>query len=367
MTIWLTLLATTAGIHTGILLLLAMAEWLAPKPQKKGSPRAFSVIVAARNEAENLEVLLPALLEQQYFGTFEVIVALDRCTDRSLEVVKSFSLKWQSLKWIEIEKLPSGVAPKKYALTQAIESARYPWLAFTDADCLPGPLWLESLHQHFDEKTELIIGTSPYQKRSGLLNLFIRFETFVTAFLYTNLARVGFPYMAVGRNLAYRKSFFEKAGGFAGHLTRLSGDDDLLVNHHASSGHTAVMATRESMVESMPATSWKQWFRQKTRHLSASGNYSFWSKIVLTMLQGAHALFYVSLTCSLLMGISWSVAAIIYGVRMAFLFLFYLPAAAKWQDLWLLLFLPVGDLLMVVYHLTLLPAGLMLKPTWKTD
>lgn len=361
---WLTMMATAAGIHTGMLLLLAMAEWLRPAVPRQGSPRPFTVIVAAHNEAANLQRLIPALLNQNYFGPTEVLIALDRCTDDSLATVQSFAAKNQSLRFIEIKELPEGLAPKKYAIQQAIAAARYPYLAFTDADCLPGTDWLQHVHDHFTPESQLVLGISPYERRPGVLNQLIRYETFVTAFLYTNAARIGLPWMAVGRNLAYRKAFFEKAGGFGGHEKRLSGDDDLLVNQHAQRHQTAVMTARGSEVPSLPALTWGQWLRQKMRHVSASTAYRPASLLFISFLQGSHGLFYLSLTVSLAMGASPATALVIYGARLLFLFLLYLPAAAHWRDASLMLFLPLGDFLMAVYLFTVVPAGLILKPKW---
>jgi hypothetical protein len=88
-------------------------------------------------------------------------------------------------------------------------NAKYEWLVFTDADCYPkSNQWLRKLASKCDEKTEIILGYSPYRKENGLLNDFIRYETFMTAVIYGTFTLSGMPYMGVGRNMAYKKSTF---------------------------------------------------------------------------------------------------------------------------------------------------------------
>ena len=80
----------------------------------------FSIIIAAKNELENLKKLLPLILEQQY-PDFEIIIVLDRCDDGSAAYIKSLSsLK---IKLLEVEALTPGFSGKKNALTQGIEMA----------------------------------------------------------------------------------------------------------------------------------------------------------------------------------------------------------------------------------------------------
>lgn len=47
--------------------------------------------------------------------------------------------------------------------------------------------------------------------------------------------------MGVGRNLIYRKSLFEKTGGFQKHAHLASGDDDLFINAVAHKSNTALI------------------------------------------------------------------------------------------------------------------------------
>ena len=61
-----------------------------------------------------------------------------------------------------------------------------------------------------DEKS-IVIGYGAYSKiNNSFLNKLIRFETLVTAVQYFSFAKVGIPFMGVGRNLAYHRDEFFK-------------------------------------------------------------------------------------------------------------------------------------------------------------
>ena len=196
-----------------------------------------SVIIAARNEQENLVKNLPAILEQEY-PDFEVVVVNDCSWDDSQQILEEMQLQYPRLKvseLIEQEKYPTG---KKFALTIGIKAAKNDLLLFTDADCMPASnQWLKLMQSRFRPGKEIVLGYSPYVKESGLLNLYIRFETFMTALFYFSFALMRNAFMGVGRNLAYHRETFFRHKGYATHQHILSGDDDLFVNAAAHKGN----------------------------------------------------------------------------------------------------------------------------------
>ncbi|MEM1135236.1 MAG: glycosyltransferase, partial [Bacteroidota bacterium] len=174
----------------------------------------ISVIIAARNEYENLKRLLPKLDEQVY-PNFEVIIANDRSEDNTAGLLEEWMSKVQWLKVVSIFNVPQGINSKKYALTQAIEKAAGEILILTDADCLPFTNhWINTISSTYTDDIEIVIGYSNYETDTSLLNYCIRWETFFTAVQYFSLAYIGLPYMGVGRNLSYRKNLFIKNKGF---------------------------------------------------------------------------------------------------------------------------------------------------------
>lgn len=295
----------------------------AAKVEVPAAGEALSVVICARNEQANLERLLPALMGQQY-PAFEVIVVNDRSSDGTKDFLDEAKLKYPALRTIHIEHTPPHVTSKKYALTMGIKHAKNNTLILTDADCLPATdRWLAGMAGPFkQDKKQFNLGFSQYEKQAGLLNSFIRYETLHTGLMYLGAALAGRPYMGVGRNLAYRKSFFLEKKGFIKHRMVNGGDDDLFVNQHADSENTAVTIGEDTLVYSVPKKSWREWYRQKLRHMVAGKFYRKSTKTRLGIYTAAHLLFWITFIALLSLWIEpyWVIA----GFLIRTIFLYYL-------------------------------------------
>lgn len=252
-----------------------------------------TVIVCAHNELENLRQLLPMLNEQDY-SSYEVIVMNDRSWDGTEEFADTEAKQWEKIRFIHIEQEYDHVTPKKYAITTGIRSAKHDIILLTDADCRPTTdQWIKGMASHLTNDKQIVLGFSPYEKRTGFLNRLIRFETFYVAVQYLSFALAGNPYMGVGRNLMYRKSLFLQNKGFYTHLRITGGDDDLLINEIANRQNTAVCIDPDTFMVSIPKTTWQSWYWQKKRHLSVSKHYKTINKIRLALLTGTQILTWI--------------------------------------------------------------------------
>jgi len=276
--------------------------------------KPVSIIVCAHNELANLEALLPRLLAQAYVN-FEVVVVDDRSSDGTREFLIEEQKKHSTLKIVRVEWTPDHVNEKKYALTLGIKAASNELLVMTDADCEPVSYnWLKQMVGQFNGQTEFILGMSYYREYPGLLNMFIRYETLHTAMLYITMALSGIPYMGVGRNIGYRKSFFLSNKGFNKILKVTGGDDDLYVNRYSTSRNTVVVLHPESVVLSEPKRSLGEYISQKIRHISVSKMYKFKHKLLIGLISLSKISFWlVGLSLIILMHkIYWTTALFLF-------------------------------------------------------
>lgn len=256
------------------------------------SKEPVSIIVCAHDEEENLKELIPKLLGQDY-ESFEVIVVNDRSNDNTYDFLLQETKNDTRLKMVNVKNTPDHVNSKKYAITLGIRAAANEWILLTDADCRPrSNQWIRSMTEKFESTAQIVLGFSPYLEKSGFLNLFIRFEAFITALQYLSFASFKNPYMGVGRNLAYRKSLFLEKKGFNNFLHVLGGDDDLFVNQHATGKNTRWQIAGDSLIFSIPETSWTSFFYQKIRHLSVGKHYKFKHKVLLGLF---HASWFITI------------------------------------------------------------------------
>ena len=240
-----------------------------------------SIIVAARNESENLYELIPILIEQDY-PSFEIIVVNNQSFDDSRWLLMAFQRQYPKLKIVELEKSKHLRSGKKLPLTLAIRAAQYDHFVFTDADCRPtSNQWLRSMANAFSSGKEMVMGYGPYYKQKGFLNALIRFDTTWIAVTYFSFALRGVPYMGVGRNLAYSRKAFDSVGGFRSHYYIVSGDDDLFIQQAAKKRNYTIQLESNSHCYSSPPVEWKRWMYQKRRHYSTSSHYNVFKKALL--------------------------------------------------------------------------------------
>lgn len=253
----------------------------------------ISVIVVAKNEKQNLEKLIPAILEQEY-REFELVLVDDQSWDGTHEWIHDLLPSHGNFQLVTLGENLNSSPGKKLGLTLGIKKAKYDALVFTDADCLPSSnQWLKHMAQAFDEKTDVVLGYSPYQAKTSLFNPFVRFEGFWVAWQYTAFALAGLPYMGVGRNMGYRKSKFLENKGFASNLNVPFGDDDLLVQEIANGQNTRAVLGPESHVVTEPKPGPKSWGKQKRRHLSAGRHYKSKFKILLGLVWFSRAAYLI--------------------------------------------------------------------------
>ena len=252
-----------------------------------------SVVICAKNEAENLKKNLKVVMIQNY-PTFEVIIVNDQSTDNTVEVIAEYFDRNDNIRLFNIKPGEKPLPGKKFALKTGIENAQYDIIVVTDADCKPvSAHWLEHLVGNYLSDTDFVLGYAPFYKAPTLLNKIARYENVMTAMQYLSFAKVGMPYMGVGRNMSFRKELFtgwdQKNG-----KNISSGDDDLFVNALAKSRNTELCLHKDAFTYSEAKTTWREWIRQKTRHVSTSGHYKLFHKLVLFLFALSNFLFYTT-------------------------------------------------------------------------
>ncbi len=258
-----------------------LAFFKAKTPANVTNLPPVSVIIAARNESDNLYENLPLILEQDY-PEFEVIVVNHQSSDDSAYLLNAFARQYPNLKIIEVARSKHLKPGKKLPITIGIKGAKNDLLVLTDADCKPNSKnWLKHVSQELSSGKELVIGYSPYARKKGFLNKLIRFDTAWIGMNYLSMALARIPYMSVGRNLAYTKHLFESVKGFKSHYAIPSGDDDLFVQDAAKNNNYSICIAKDAFMISEPHESFSGWLRQKTRHFSTSSHYKVFKKLLL--------------------------------------------------------------------------------------
>ena len=271
------------------------------KEHEANRENAVSIIICARDEADEIARNLPGILVQQYKSTHEVVVVNDNSNDDTKYLLEGLYRDFKQLHIVELKQEAMHIPGKKFPLSMGIKSAKHEILLLTDADCIPSSEhWLKIMQDAFLPGVEIVLGYGAFKKRKGLLNWLVRFDAFHTAIQYFSFALAGKPYMGVGRNLAYKKALFFKQKGFAAHHHIPGGDDDLFINACATSKNTAVVIDKDAFTLSSPPSSWTEWMSQKSRHNATGRYYKAKHKWLLGWYLFTHFVFYPLLVLSFL-------------------------------------------------------------------
>ena len=127
-------------------------------------PRHLSIIIPAFNEQHTIKKTL--LKYHQFFKqkfSFNIIVVMDGCNDRTLEIVHDLSKKYQEIEYINHpKKLGKGGG-----IIKGFKAANGKFIAFTDADGSTAPEELFNLIQHATN-ADVVIG-SRWLKESSII------------------------------------------------------------------------------------------------------------------------------------------------------------------------------------------------------
>lgn len=334
------------------------------KVTKNNSTPPISVIICAKNEAENLLNNVPLFLNQNYFN-FELVLINDCSKDTTLDVIEQLQKEYPD-KITIVNVLPNEQfwGSKKYALTLGIKASKHERMLFSDADCKPNSEnWISEMACHFSEEKKIVLGYGAYEKiTNSFLNKIIRFETLITAVQYFSYAIIGIPYMGVGRNLAYTKETFFSTKGFVQHIKIKSGDDDLFINEVANSKNTAICVTKESFTESIPKTSFSEWIQQKRRHISTANYYKPVHKILLGLFYSSQLLFWFVAMLLLLFLFKWEIVLILIAVKLLIQYVVIGFSAKKLEEKDLILWIPFYEIFLIFVQMLIFIKNLISKP-----
>lgn len=325
-----------------------------------------SVIICAKDEAENLAALLPGSLVQKYKTTHEVIVVNDNSTDESKYILEEYQRTFKQLKIVELKQEARFIPGKKFPLSVGIKTACHEIVLLTDADCVPASEnWIEKMQENFHDGIEIVLGYSPFQKKKGWLNKLVRWESFHTALQYLSYAQSGLAYMGVGRNLSYKKIAFFRHKGFSAFNHLPGGDDDLFINKAATSNNVAIALDPETFTLTKPPVSWKQWKKQKARHYTTARYYKKTHKFLLGLYAFSLFMFYpLFIIC--LFFFDWRIVVAIFGLRFIIQYIIVYKSALRLHEKDLAAYTLFFDIWMFFYYL-LFAGTLFKKPArnWK--
>lgn len=328
-----------------------MRIWLA-KPTRVNHMPAVSLIVSSKNQKQHLEKNLISFINQEY-SDFEIIVIDDASwdgTDRYLEEQELLypNLKVVSNTYQENDRFSKG---KKFALTLAVKAAVNDFLLFVDADCAPkSKKWLQSMVANFSDKKKIVLANSKPMHKSGLFNVFLRFEGIYESLLRVGATMMGLPILADRRNLAYNRALFFSVNGFLSHLNMSRGEAELFVDEVRVGQNSTIAMSEDSIMEYECELNFMSWFSEKRAFFHVSKRFSFLPKLYLSIHYMSLLMFYALIIPVVFLSISLKLVLGLILARLLMQYIVYWKITGMMSERKLLLLLPFHEIILMMMH-----------------
>ncbi|MEO1615685.1 MAG: glycosyltransferase, partial [Planctomycetota bacterium] len=203
----------------------------------------ITVVVPALNEEVHLAQCIESLENQSYPGDKVQIIVVDNgSTDRTCEIVEASSATL----------LRETRRSAYWARNLAIENSESTWLAFTDADCIVEPQWLEQLHQRARETDAWIVGgLTKYKILRDSMGNRLLYETHLPEQLRATIEK---HHCVAGGNMFVKRSAFDSFGLFR--VIR-SGSDIELSRRLATNGYPSAFAENAIVHHQCDLSNWE--------------------------------------------------------------------------------------------------------------
>ncbi len=263
----LTLLFVFTILYTLQICIFAIAAHNARYPNDPSYRPTVSVIIAARNEEENIRPCLDSIALLTYpKELLEVLVVNDHSTDATEGIIREYTGMFPFIKLHSATKGETQFKGKTNAVLQGIDNTDGEIILFTDADCIVPAGWVEETVKYYNEESVGLVAGFTSLKSEKMFEAVQALDWFALFSIAAAAIRLHFPVTAVGNNLSVKRKAYDAVGGYRNIPFSITEDYALF---HAVTSKTAYRAKfpldSGTLVRSLPCETWGELFRQKKR------------------------------------------------------------------------------------------------------
>jgi len=335
--------------------------------QRDKKQKPISIIVAARNEEANIANLIKSISAQNYpHELFELIIADDRSEDRTATLVQKYALKYDFIKFVKITEQNPALVGKKGAISAAINEAQHDILAFTDADCIVGKDWLKEINSHFTDEIDFVAGFSFIDMGNKFFTGLKNIERSAIFAVTSGSFGLDWAVTCTAGNMSYRKSIFQKIGGFSGIGHIPSGDDDLLLQkmRHEIREMNFIFKPK-AMVNTSNISNIGSHIQRESRRASKWKYYTPSIKLLTLFVFLYYIIFITTFFLLFFQSFGLELFLSILGIKVIFETLLISIFLHKIRRKKLLLYLPIAELIYLPYFIYFALRGTFGKYKWK--
>lgn len=230
-----------------------------------------SLVVACRNEQNNLPLLLNSIALQNYpKNLFEVIIVDDNSKDKTYETASNFTGTQN------IVAIYNNGTGKKKAIRSGINASSGELIITTDADCRMGKGWIRTITALYEkQKPDMIICPVQLEPGPGFFRKFQELEFLSLQGITAGTAVSGDSVMCNGANLAFtRKTYFDNSDNL--HDEIASGDDIFLLHNLKRKSESKILwlESDDVIMSTAASPTMVSFLRQRKRWISKGKAYN---------------------------------------------------------------------------------------------
>lgn len=250
--------------------------------EPKGEP-IVSVLLAARNEEQNIERCLRSLTELDYpKDKLEILVGDDDSSDRTNELAGSIAEAHPNVRIVRITETIGKARGKANVLAHLAQMAKGEYFFVTDADVAVPPKWVKGILTAFKPEVGIVSGTTTCERGSFFDTMqsidWLHFMGYIKAF-----ASAGMSCTAVGNNMAVRATAYFETGGFETLDFSITEDYRLFQAVTANGWQWFNHLDPDTLGTARPIKSFEELLHQRKRWLIGAHDLSIFWKTLLTL------------------------------------------------------------------------------------
>jgi cellulose synthase/poly-beta-1,6-N-acetylglucosamine synthase-like glycosyltransferase len=350
-------ISTGIAIAYAALILIYLRMWqrgsLSEKSTNQIPVERVSIIVPCRNEAQNIESCIRALLAQDYpRNLLEIIIVDDHSTDATAVIAESFGS--QHLRVIRMSDNIPDSQGKKAAISLGVTASTGSVILTTDADCIPSVSWVSTMSA-CRKKTDAAFVSGPVMFRGSNkpLDIFQSLDFLSLQGITAAAVSAGFHGMSNGANMGFTREAFDGVQGFEGIDHIASGDDMLLMQkiQLLFPGRIAYCRSQAAIVTTRPEPTLQAFLRQRIRWASKATHYRDKRILPVLLLVYLHNISFLVMLTAGVFGYTYALvtAAVLLGFKTIVELSFLWPVAGFFGARHLLPWFPLAQPFHIIY------------------
>ena len=249
----------------------------------------ISILVAARDEEDNISECLESLVLQNYpIEKIEILIGDDDSDDNTSSLVQEYVAKFHFVKYFFISHNVGLAKGKANVLAQLARKAKGSFFLITDADIRVTKNWCKNMVElAIHKKCDILTGVTTIFP-NNLLSLFQKIDWIYSLALIKSITDLNLPLTAMGNNMLISKKAYNATGGYENIQFSVTEDLALFKSVVANQGKYYNHYSHETLVFSKPIETFLALLKQRKRWMKGA----FQTPVYMVILLVLQAIFY---------------------------------------------------------------------------